>query len=156
MEAVKVAKALRSEKGKDFFVIKGYNFRLHKTLADNLERWCCTNNKCKCYIKCNASREIFAGNVMHNHDEDSEACLNRQILNNSVKRKAMEDLCERPRKLIHKVLQSQDLDILTYKDIRNISRNKHKYRSSQLLPLPTDIVETHEALIAVQVLTSSK
>ena len=31
-----------------------------------------------------------------------------------------------------------------------------KARSSQMLPLPTDIEETHEALIAVQVLTSSK
>jgi hypothetical protein len=31
----------------------------------------------------------------------------------------------------------------------------HKARSSQLLPLPTGIEETHEALSAVQVLTSS-
>ena len=58
------------------------------------------------------------GNVMHNHDADSEACLNRQILNNSVKRKAMEVLRERPRKLIHKELRSQYLDTLTYKDIK--------------------------------------
>ena len=36
----------------------------------------------------------------------SEARLNRNILNNSVKRKAMEDLYEIPRKLIHKELQS--------------------------------------------------
>jgi len=50
---------------------------------------------------------------MHKHDADSEACLNRQILNNSVKRKAKEDLCERPRKLIHKELRSQYLDTLT-------------------------------------------
>ena len=40
----------------------------------------------------------FSGvNVMHNRDADSEACLNRRMLNNYVKRKAMEDLCERPR-----------------------------------------------------------
>jgi len=32
----------------------------------------------------------------------------------------------------------------------------HEARSSQLLPLPTDIEETHEALNAVQVQTSSK
>ena len=63
----------------------------------------------------------------------------------------MEDLCEIPRKLIHKELRSQYLDIVTYKDIRNISRNKHKARSSHLLPLPTDTEETHEALSAVQV-----
>ena len=79
---------------------------------------------------------------MHNHDADSEACLNRQILNNSVKRKAMEDLCERPRKLIHKELRSQYLDTVTYKDIRNMN----KARSSQLLPLRKDIEETHEVL----------
>jgi len=96
------------------------------------------------------------GNVLHNHDADSEACLNRQILNNSVKRKAIEDLRERPRKLIHKELRSQYLDILTYKDIRNISRNMRKARSSQLLPLPKVIEETHEALNAVQMLTISK
>ena len=68
----------------------------------------------------------------------------------------MEDLCERPRKLIHKELRSQYLSTLTYKDTRNISRNMHKARSSQLLPLPTDIEETHEALSAVQARTSSK
>ena len=68
----------------------------------------------------------------------------------------MEDLCERSRKLIHEELLSQDLDTLTYKDIRNISSNMDKARSSQLLPLPTDLEETHEALCAVQVQTSSK
>jgi len=63
----------------------------------------------------------------------------------------MEDLCERPRKLKHEELRSQHLDTLTYKDIRNISRNMHKARSSQPLPLPTDIQESLEALSAVQV-----
>jgi hypothetical protein len=54
---------------------------------------------------------------MHNHEADSEACLNRQILNNFVKRKAMDDFRERTRKLIRKYLQSQYVDTLTYKDI---------------------------------------
>jgi len=104
-----------------------------------MERWFCTNKKCKCYIKCNDSREVFVGNVMHSHDADSEDCLNRQIFNNSVKSKAKEDLCERPRRLIHKELLGEDLNTVTYKDIRNISRNMHKARFFQLLPLPTDI-----------------
>jgi len=46
-------------------------------------------------------------------------------------------------------LQRKYLDILTYKDIRNISRNMYKARSSQLLPLLTDIEESHETLSAV-------
>ena len=48
------------------------------------------------------------------------------------------------------------MDTLTYKDIQNTSRNMHKARFSQLLPLQTNIEETSEALSAVQVLTSSK
>jgi hypothetical protein len=92
---------------------------------------------------------------MHNHDADSEICSNRQILNNSDKNKAMDDLCARPRKLIYKELRSQCLRTLTYKDIRDISWKTHTARSSQLLPLQTDIEETHEAIIAVQVLTCS-
>jgi len=68
----------------------------------------------------------------------------------------MEDFCDRPRKLIHKEVLSQDLDTVTYKDIMNISMNMHKARSSQLLPLPTDTEETHEALSSVQVQTTSK
>jgi len=113
---------------------------------------CGTNTKCKCYIKCNEIPEIFGEgvDVMHSHDAEREACLNRQILTNSVKRKAMEDLRQRPHKLIHKELRSQQLDTLTSKDVRNISRNMHKANFSQPLPLPTDTEETFEALIAVQ------
>jgi hypothetical protein len=55
----------------------------------------------------------------------------------------MEDLCERPRKLIHEELRSQYFDTLTYNDIKIIGRNMHKARFSQLLPLPTEIEETH-------------
>ena len=56
---------------------------------------------------------------------------------------------ERTRKLIHTELQIQDLDTLTYKDIRNISADMHKARSSQLLPLPK-YIEGTQTLSAVQ------
>jgi hypothetical protein len=78
-----------------------------------MERWFCRSKKCKCCIKWNESRETFGGIVEQNSDKDSEAGLNRQILSNSVKRKALEDLCERTRKLILKEPQNQDLDTWT-------------------------------------------
>jgi hypothetical protein len=37
-----------------------------------------------------------------------------------------------------------------------VRRYTHHARSSQLLPLPKNVAETHEALCAVQVLTTSK
>ena len=63
----------------------------------------------------------------------------------------MKGFCERPRRFTHKKLLKEDLDTVTYKYIMNISKNMRKARSSHLLPLQTDIEETHEALSAVQV-----
>jgi len=88
---------------------------------------------------------------MHNHDADSEACLNRKILYNSVKIKQWRTCVKDPRRLTHKELRSQYFDTVTYKDVRNISRNRHKACFSQLFLLPNVIEETHEALSSVQV-----
>jgi hypothetical protein len=90
-------------------------------------------------MKCNEIREIFGGKVVQNHGARDEACLNQNIFKNCGKGKTMGDFCERPRKLIHKELLNQDLDTLSYKDIRNISRNVQKARSSKVLHLPTDM-----------------
>ena len=54
-------------------------------------------------------QRISEGNVIHDHDSESEDYLSRQILNISVKMKAMEDLCEWPCKMIHKELPCQYL-----------------------------------------------
>ena len=45
METEEVAKVVRNEKGRDLLVIKGLKPRFQKILADNMKRWCCTNNK---------------------------------------------------------------------------------------------------------------
>jgi hypothetical protein len=76
MEPVKVAKVIHSEKSKDFLVVKGLKFRFQKLLAANMERWCCTKEKRKCYIKCSENGVVFGGDVMESHDAISEACLN--------------------------------------------------------------------------------
>jgi len=62
MEPVKVAEVIYIEKGKAL-VIKGFKFCFRKLFADKMERWCCTNRKCKWYIKCNDSPEIFGGGM---------------------------------------------------------------------------------------------
>jgi len=39
----KVDKVIRSEKGKDLNIIKGFNFRFQNILAENIEQWCYSN-----------------------------------------------------------------------------------------------------------------
>jgi len=121
-EPVKGDNVIRIGKGKYLFALRAsgsvYKKRFLKSNSDGavLRR--------KLYIKCNARREIFRGNVLHNYDEGTEGRLNRQALNNAVKMKAMEELC---------VTDSQ-----TCNDKQNVGRNTHRARPSQLLPLPAN------------------
>lgn len=51
---------------------------------------------CKSYFKLNGNGEIIFRTLNHNHDKDDENILNRQKVNNKLKRKALNDPCEKP------------------------------------------------------------
>lgn len=68
-----------------------------------------------------------------------------QKLKNSVKRKATEDLNEKPSKIIHRALESQDLKITT-KDVENIRLSMYRSRRAVLPRLPRNRSEVQEAL----------
>lgn len=61
-------------------------------------------------------------NATHNHDSIEESVLNRESLNNSLKRKAIEDINERPMKILHKKLITGDIGTLTTADIQCIKK----------------------------------
>ncbi|KAF0751340.1 Uncharacterized protein FWK35_00017802, partial [Aphis craccivora] len=79
-----------------------FKFCFHKELNNNIERWKCIQKQCKAYIKIGKNKEIFFENLNHSRDRTEETNLNRQKLNNKLKRKAVDDICEKPAKLIHK------------------------------------------------------
>jgi len=54
-----------------------------------------------------SEKTIINSNLNHNHDLESEGKTMRQVIRNSVKRKAQEELCERPLKLIHLKLKKK-------------------------------------------------
>jgi hypothetical protein len=89
-----------SEKGKKVYIIEGFKFSFHKVLKNDIERWRCIQRTCKSFFKYN-NNLIIEQNLTHNHNCDSEKILNRQALNNNLKRKSQNDFCEKPSKLIH-------------------------------------------------------
>jgi len=94
-----------SEKNKQMLIIFKYKFRFHKLLANEIEKWCCTNKSCKSFIK-RYNKEILISQSKfdvndHNHEADTDQILKRQQIRNGIKRKATENICERPSKLIH-------------------------------------------------------
>ena len=73
-----------SEKGKKLYIINEYKFCFHKFLANEEQRWVCTNKTCRAYMRIDSSGNIIDGALVNNHAHtpDSEERLARQRISN--------------------------------------------------------------------------
>lgn len=142
-----------SEKGKPMIVINNYKYNFHKKLCDNIERWQCIKRGCKSYVK---SRDdiVVEHNCVHNHDPINESILNRQQLSNSVKRKAIEDICERPAKILHQQLRTCDVDTITVTDVNLIRKCMYNGRRSVIPKIPQNVTDVHDVLNSIEIKTN--
>lgn len=93
-----------SEKGKKLLLLNNFKFSKAHVAKCGKIRWRCINRKCPSKIyTADDEITILETNLEHNHVED--VTVNRQQVSNALKRKALDDLTERPSKLIHKELK---------------------------------------------------
>lgn len=140
MSNVEILSEMLSEKNRSIYVIDGYKFRFHKNLKNDIDRYCCTKKTCKAYIHLNNNVIIKKVLNNENHEKDSVETINRQTVSNQVKRKAVDDINEKPSKIIHSHL-TQDVNTLTTYDLTLIRKNIHHARSSIMPKLPVNLNE---------------
>jgi len=89
---------------------------------DQWKTWCCINNKCQSKIYTNNTEdEIIEKNVVRIHNHDKDTTLNRQEVNNLLKRKVSEDnIVEKPSKFII-------TDINNFNNENNLNTNDLNY-----------------------------
>jgi len=109
-------------------------------LKNDKQRWKCFKKTCKSYTKLNDKNEILEPPTEHNHENDSVKILNRQKLSNNLKRKAINDLYDKPSKLIHREL-SNDVSTLTTYDLTLIRKNMYHARASVIPKLPNNLLD---------------
>lgn len=143
-----------SEKGRNLFLIEGFKFCFHKTLANEVERWMCYKKTCKSFLKINKQQEVLEGPTAHNHEKMDENQIVRNNLSHSLKRKASEDICAKPSKLIHLALKDADIESLTKTDLLRIKRNMHNAKSFKR-KLPKSVEETLSTVASLEVKTNS-
>jgi len=80
---------------------------------------------CSAYLKTNKCNEIQFENskLIHNCVKYSEQNINKQVLSNNLKRKALEQLSERPAKLFHDEMKNCNGSTLISSDITYIENN---------------------------------
>lgn len=97
-------RSMISEKGNKLLLLNNFKFSKAHVAKCGKIRWRCINRKCSSKIYTSDDQiTILEANLVHNHVEDST--LQRQQVSNTLKRKALDDLTERPSKLIQKELK---------------------------------------------------
>lgn len=136
-----------SEKGNYLRIIESYKYRFHKRLRDGVQRWTCVKNSCKCYVKFRPDNSVLEAHTTgHNHVPDSESDLLRQKLSNAVKRKAVENMSEKPSKLVRREMVAEKYTGMSAGDLAKIRKNIYEARASVRPPLPKTLDELHGAL----------
>uniref|UniRef100_A0A6P7FSD8 Uncharacterized protein LOC114333533 n=1 Tax=Diabrotica virgifera virgifera TaxID=50390 RepID=A0A6P7FSD8_DIAVI len=115
-----------SQRGELLLIINEYKYSKAHVSKDGKVRWRCIKKRCqqKVYTKEGDENYVILekASVEHNHAPDIH--VDRQIFNNSTKRKAVEDICERPLKIVDKELRKENFSNLTADDERHFLRSK--------------------------------
>jgi len=91
--------------------------------------------------------------LSHNHACTEESILLRQAISNSAKRKGLEDICQRPSKILHRKLKNYDLN-LTHNDCNLIRKNIYNARKAIQPKIPKNIDEVHNVLNDLKLTTN--
>ncbi|PSN53964.1 hypothetical protein C0J52_12535 [Blattella germanica] len=135
-----------SEKGNPMYVIRVYKFTFYKDLIRDIQRWRCILRSSKAFIKLYEKFEIVERHELHNHDAMDPELLNWQVLSNKLKRKAVEDICERPSKLLHLELTKNHVPDLTKYDVHLIKKNMDGGKKQFLPKVPNNLAEVLSAM----------
>lgn len=105
----------------------------------------CTHKSCKGMVSVDKSEQIVLKKTDHNHLSKDNLDVKR--LQNCVKRKALDDISERPSKIINTAIRQETSDFnITTSDLKNIRKSIYRARRSILPPLPRTIQDVHRAL----------
>lgn len=136
---------LISQRGKALIVLDNHKFNEYRKLASGEIKWRCVNRKCKAYLQTvgeAGGRIITTSDRQHNHEAISEHILQRHAVAATAKRKAVEDICEKPSKIIHSCINDAHPD-LQVDDLKYIKKRMYNARRKTLPSLPKDISEVH-------------
>lgn len=135
-----------SERGRVLLVYNNFKFYEVGALSSGEQKWRCVTRKCnsKIYIfGSGCDRIISREDINHNHPQDLQK-LQRQRLSNSAKRKAVEDISDRPSKVCHNILMkipTQEQEELQTSDLRCVKRNIYNSRRKIF---PSRLPKCHE------------
>lgn len=128
-------KRMFSERGQELLLINNFKFCISRK-NKNVVHWRCANKNAKCSATVRTSHNdysvLITSDVNHNHSE--ELNIQRQMLSNTLKIRAVSNLTEKPAKLIEEEIRTNFDDEFTSYDINLLRKNIWKCRRNVLRP----------------------
>lgn len=145
--------SMLSVKGKKLLIVKKYTFGKDKETKLGVS-YKCTRRGCKATIGVDDSETVLLKSKSeHNHPPSDH--LDVKKLQNGLKRKATEDICVKPSKLINNGIRGEGNTFnVSTTDVDLIRRSIYRARRSILPPLPKCISDVHSVLKAIQCVTN--
>ncbi|KAK7580165.1 hypothetical protein V9T40_000794 [Parthenolecanium corni] len=145
-----------SNKGQDMIIFHSFKYRKFRVLANQNITWRCSKATCYAMLETNSTATaILKTTSDHNHDECSNSKLQKDAVRKVCKKKAVEDLCEKPSKLIRTALMStENTTGLVPSDIVSIRQCVYEQRRKLLPRIPKCRSEALEQLKKSSILTS--
>lgn len=131
---------ISSERGSDLLVVKKHKFRHVRQRADGNNRWRCCKKMCTCTVLMTSDNKIIidiAG--YHNHLVDSTQKIERQVLRENCKRKAISSIATRPIKIIRSQLMNSVSTELECNDIKSVRKAMYIQRRKNFPPYPSSL-----------------
>lgn len=146
-----------SDNGKRLLVVNKYTFSKQKVLKSGEVFWRCTKKSSNCAAKVftlGAEHLVSRSQLEHNHEQNVSK-LNRKVISSACKRKAVDDISEKPAKIIRRELAKELPETITTTCLTYIRRNLYNARRKFLSgPLPQNKAEVHNIVRASNIKTS--
>lgn len=132
-----MVKVLRNHRGNVVVIVSNYKLSRHRNLKDELVSFKCCNTKCSVLLSTNRdySHAISQKNE-HNHVPMTDQEFERAAIQSSLRRKAVNNLCAKPNKLIRKELQVTSSSSLEHSDMKLIRKSLYEARRKVTPTLP--------------------
>ncbi|KAL8594674.1 hypothetical protein ACOMHN_052407 [Nucella lapillus] len=138
-----------TNRGNPGLIVNGYKFPYERSDKDGKGVWRCIQKRCSARCK-SFDKDPEAGmawaRLEHTYDQDSQASIERQQIRTMCKRKAVDDISERPSKIILTELTNRPDGELVPKDVKAVRQSIYRERRKLQPKLLTCRVEVHEAL----------
>ena len=144
-----------TNRGKPGLLYEGFRYRKQKDTKET-RLWRCVKKACNARCKSDLDETvILGGQFEHNHAEEDDRTLERQVLRQTCKKKATEEPCEKPYKLIISEVEKNQNSELLPQGVRALRQAVYgEWRKTQP-KLPKSRSETLEILNTYELSSNS-